>query len=219
MRSDTWKTTRANPAARLSLRGTSGRCGRFNYRSGIFRLASHAYTIWNVSACPPEFAYRSGHIRFGGMMGPVGHSPVELIPPARLGPGAVPLMDAQPSLPQRANRSVTGSSPVQTVRSSRVPHAPDAHPGPPSRRPDEPMLGEPLKATVGGSIWMLQGGLGTPEYFVLPMIPPGSPLPSLQPHRGTARVQTPGSCLFAATANGRIRQRPRRSSRRQARGR
>ena len=48
-------------------------------------------------------------------MGPVGHSPVELIPPARLGQGAVPLMDAQPLCPQRANRSVTGSRPVQTV--------------------------------------------------------------------------------------------------------
>ena len=40
------------------------------------------------------------------------------------------------------------------------------------------MIGEPLKTTVGESIAMLQGGLGTPEYVVLPMIPPGSPLPS-----------------------------------------
>ncbi len=101
--------------------------------------------------------------------------------------------------------------------SSRVPHAPCAHPGRPSRRPDEPMSGEPLKTAVRGSIWMLQGGLGTPEYFVLPNDPSG--VPPAEPQRGAARVQTPSSCLFAATANGRIRQRARRSSRRQARGR
>ena len=47
------------------------------------------------------------------------------------------------------------------------------------------MPGEPLKATVGESISILQGGLGTPEYFVLPMIPPGSPPPS--PNRTEAR--------------------------------
>ena len=79
------------------------------------------------------------------------------------------------------------------------------------------MIGEPLKTACRGSIRMLQGGLGTPEYFFLPVFPPGSPLPS--PNEARAGVQTPGSCLLAATANGRIRQRARRSSRRQARGR
>lgn len=51
--------------------------------------------------------------------------------------------------------------------------------------------------------------------------PPYDPsgVPPAQPQRGAARVQTPGSCLFATTANGRIRQRARRSSRRQALGR
>ena len=39
-----------------------------------------------------------------------------------------------------------------------------------SRWLDEPMPGEPLKATVGGSIWMLQGGLGTLGQIHSPLV-------------------------------------------------
>ncbi len=49
------------------------------------------------------------------------------------------------------------------------------------------MLAQPLKAAFGGSIWMLQSGLGTPEYFVLPLFPPGSPCLASNRHRGEAR--------------------------------
>ena len=52
------------------------------------------------------------------------------------------------------------------------------------------MPGEPLKATVGESISILQGGLGTPEYFVLPMIPPGSPCPAPTAPRHDPRSDT-----------------------------
>ena len=43
-------------------------------------------------------------------------------------------------------------------------------------------------------MWMLQGGLGTPEYFVLPMIPPGSPLPSTNEARPAHTRLLPVRC-------------------------
>ena len=43
-------------------------------------------------------------------------------------------------------------------------------------------------------MWMLQGGLGTPEYFVLPMIPPGSPLPSTNEARPADTQLLPVRC-------------------------
>jgi hypothetical protein len=64
---------------------------------------------------------------------------------------------------------------------------------------DEPMLGEPLKAAFGGSISILRGGLGTPEYFVLPMFPPGSPLPSTNEARPAFRHPAPACSLQPPT--------------------
>ncbi len=52
-------------------------------------------------------------------------------------------------------------------------------------------------------MWMLQGGLGTRSIsssLCSLRVPPADP------QRGAARVQTPSSCLSAATANGRTRQ-------------
>ncbi len=71
-----------------------------------------------------------------------------------------------------------------------------------------------------GAIWRLQGGLGTPECFFLPLFPSGVPLPSPQPQRGAARGQTPSSAcslqpLMVESGNAPVRG----SSSRQARGR
>ncbi len=51
------------------------------------------------------------------------------------------------------------------------------------------MPSELLKAAVWGSIWMLQGGLGTPGADPFPPRVPsrGVPPPRHQPHRGEAR--------------------------------
>ncbi len=61
------------------------------------------------------------------------------------------------------------------------------------------MPGEPLKTAVGGSISMLQGGLGTPEYFVLPMFPPGSPLPNPNEAQPAVRHPAPACSLQPLT--------------------
>ncbi len=62
------------------------------------------------------------------------------------------------------------------------------------------MLGELLKAAFGGSIWMLQGGLGTPEYFFLPVFPPGSPCPApTAPRHDAVRHPAPACSLQPLT--------------------
>jgi hypothetical protein len=83
------------------------------------------------------------------------------------------------------------------------------------------MPGELLKAAVAGSIWMVQGGLGTPEYHFLPLFPPGVPpaKPSTAPGRSPRSDAhlLPGSeqPLIVESGNAPVQS----SSSRQARGR
>jgi hypothetical protein len=57
------------------------------------------------------------------------------------------------------------------------------------------MPGELLKAAVAGSIWMEQGGLGTPEQIhFLPLFAPGSPCQAINRTGARPGDQTLTSC-------------------------